>query len=77
MSSMILSLQDILGLGSLLQGLWILSPVILHRAISDATGNCLSPGNNIRYLFLLKYPECAFKTWATKYGSLFSIWMGT
>ncbi|KAJ3884994.1 cytochrome P450 [Lentinula edodes] len=58
-------------------GLWILSPILLRRIISDANGNRVPPGPNTRYLFLRKYPERALQAWAAKYGPLFSIWMGS
>ncbi|KAJ4466755.1 cytochrome P450 [Lentinula aciculospora] len=69
--------QYIIGLCALALGLWILSPIVLRRLTTDADGNQIPPGPINRYFFLRKYPERVLQTWAAKYGSLFSIWMGT
>ncbi|KAJ3768549.1 cytochrome P450 [Lentinula raphanica] len=57
--------------------LWIISPIFMRRLITDADGNRVPPGPSFRYFFLRKYPERALLSWASKYGHLFSIWMGT
>ncbi|KAF5379610.1 hypothetical protein D9757_009194 [Collybiopsis confluens] len=51
--------------------------MVLRKTITDAEGNQLPPGPNIRYFFLRKYPERALRKWASQYGRLFSIWMGS
>ena len=54
-----------------------LSPILLRKSIYDKEGNALPPGPPIRYAFLRKYLELSVDYWAKKYGSLFSIWMGS
>lgn len=66
-----------LALATVVLVVWSLSPVVLRKVITDANGNQVPPGPNLRYMFLQKYPERALRSWAAKYGHLFSIWMGT
>ena len=56
---------------------YFLSPILLRKWIYDKGGSTLPPGPPIRYAFLGKYPELSVDYWAKKYGSLFSIWMGS
>ena len=56
---------------------YFLSPILLRKWICDKEGNTLPPGPPIRYAFLRKYPELLVYYWSKKYGSLFSIWMGS
>ncbi|KAJ3785240.1 cytochrome P450 [Lentinula aff. detonsa] len=65
------------GIATIALALWSLSPIILRKFVTDASGNQVPPGPNLRYFFLRKYPERALRSWAARYGSLFSIWMGT
>ncbi|KAJ3733363.1 cytochrome P450 [Lentinula guzmanii] len=74
---MLLYLQFTLGITTIALALWSLSPIILRKFVTDASGNQVPPGPNLRYFFLRKYPERALRSWAARYGSLFSIWMGT
>ncbi|KAJ3842653.1 cytochrome P450 [Lentinula raphanica] len=76
-SPLLVLAQYIAGLSALALGLWMLSPIVLRRLITDADGSQIPPGPNNRYFFLRKYAERALQAWAAKYGPLFSIWMGT
>ncbi|KIK57259.1 hypothetical protein GYMLUDRAFT_173296 [Collybiopsis luxurians FD-317 M1] len=58
-------------------GLWILSPTVLRKVVTDSDGNPLPPGPNRRFFSLRQYPERTVFAWAAKYGRLFSVWMGS